>query len=169
MFGNRADEIVGRFVEATDAQQRVRPGPPFLETDFVEYVGMISPDSRWLAYTSDESGSPEIYVTAFPDRGRKWQVSTSGGQSPRWNSNGSEILYHSTDGTLIAVAVESRAGGLMIGEAVPLFNTGVQPFGNHFWALSDDGERVLVLETMAEQETPNLSVVVNWLDAVGGP
>ena len=142
---------------------------PFIETEFVEYTGMISPDGRWLAYGSDESGSPEIYVTAFPERGRKWQVSTSGGQSPRWRADGSEILYHATDGTLTAVAVESRAGGLLIGEAVPLFNTGVQPFGNHFWAISDDGERALVLETMTEQETPNLSVVVNWLDAVGGP
>ena len=130
---------------------------------------MISPDGRWLAYGSDESGSPEIYVTAFPERGRKWQVSTSGGQSPRWRADGSEILYHATDGTLIAVAVESRAGGLLIGEAVPLFNTGVQPFGNHFWAISDDGERALVLETMTEMDAPNLSVVVNWLDAVGGP
>jgi serine/threonine protein kinase len=142
---------------------------PFLETDFVEYTGMISPDGRWLAYGSDESGSPEIYVTAFPERGRKWQVSTNGGQSPRWRADGSEILYHATDGSLIAVAMESRAGGLMIGEAVPLFNTGVQPFGNHFWALSDDGERALVLETMTEQDAPNLSVVVNWLDAVGSP
>ncbi|MEX1311157.1 MAG: protein kinase [Candidatus Sulfomarinibacteraceae bacterium] len=142
---------------------------PFIETEFVEYTGMISPDGRWLAYGSDESGSPEIYVTAFPERGRKWQVSTSGGQSPRWRADGSEILYHATDGTLTAVAVESRAGGLLIGEAVPLFNTGVQPFGNHFWAISDDGERALVLETMTEQETPNLSVVINWLDAVGGP
>ena len=142
---------------------------PFIDTDFVEYTGMISPDGRWLAYGSDESGSPEIYVTAFPERGRKWQISTSGGQSPRWGAGGSEILYHATDGTLIAVAVESRAGGLLIGEAVTLFNTGVQPFGNHFWALSDDGERVLVLETMTEMDAPNLSVVVNWLDAVGGP
>ncbi len=141
---------------------------PFIETDFVEYTGMISPDGRWLAYGSDESGSPEIYVTAFPERGRKWQISTSGGQSPRWRADGSEILYHATDGTLIAVAMESRAGGLLIGEAVPLFNTGVQPFGNHFWAISDDGERTLVLETITEMDAPNLSVVVNWLDAVGG-
>ncbi len=141
---------------------------PFIETDFVEYTGMISPDGRWLAYGSDESGSPEIYVTAFPERGRKWQISTNGGQSPRWRADGSEILYHSTDGTLVAVAVESRAGGLLIGEAVPLFNTGVQPFGNHFWSLSEDGERALVLETMTEMDAPNLSVVVNWLDAGGG-
>ena len=141
---------------------------PFIDTDFVEYTGMISPDGRWLAYGSDESGSPEIYVTAFPERGRKWQISTSGGQSPRWGAGGSEILYHATDGTLIAVAVESRAGGLLIGEAVTLFNTGVQPFGNHFWAISEDGERTLVLETMTEMDAPNLSVVINWLDAVGG-
>jgi len=141
---------------------------PFIETDFVEYTGMISPDGRWLAYGSDESGSPEIYVTAFPERGRKWQVSTSGGHSPRWNADGDEILYHAVDGTLTAVAAEGRDGGLLIGEAVPLFNTMVQPFGSHFWALSEDGDRALVLETMSEQDAPDLSVVVNWLSAVGG-
>jgi serine/threonine protein kinase/Tol biopolymer transport system component len=141
---------------------------PFIETDFVEYTGMISPDGRWLAYGSDESGSPEIYVTAFPERGRKWQVSTSGGHSPRWNADGDEILYHAVDGTLTAVAAEGRDGGLLIGEAVPLFNTMVQPFGSHFWALSEDGDRALVLETMSEQDAPNLSVVVNWPATVGG-
>ncbi len=142
---------------------------PFIETVFIEFGAMISPDGRWLAYASDESGSPEIYVTAFPDRGRKWQVSTNGGQTARWNPNGREILYHASDGALVSVPVEAREGGLLIGEATPLFNTMVQPFGSLLWAVTDDGERVLAMETMSEEEAPNLSVVVNWLDAVGRP
>jgi serine/threonine protein kinase/Tol biopolymer transport system component len=139
---------------------------PFIETEFVEVYGMFSPDGRWLAYMSNESGSPEIYVTAFPEPGRKWQISINGGQSPRWNENGSEILYHASDGMITAVRVDAREGGLLIGEATPLFNTRLQPYGNYFWALSPDGERVLAMETGSEHDAPNLSVVVNWLDSV---
>ncbi len=65
-----------------------------------------------------------------------------------------------------AVRVEPRDGGLLIGEATPLYNTRLQPYGNYFWALSPDGERVLAMETGSEHDAPNLSVVVNWLDAV---
>ena len=129
---------------------------------------MFSPDGRWLAYQSDESGRPEIYVTAFP------RARPASGRSPpvavcgRAGADGPEILYHATDGTLMAVPVESRAGGLVVGSAVALFNTGLQPSGSPTWALSADGERVLVIETITEMDTPNLTVVVNWLDAVGG-
>jgi len=140
---------------------------PFIESEFNEGVPMISPDGRWLSYSSDESGSPEIYVTAFPERGRKWQVSADGGNSPRWNADGSEILFHGADGTLTVVGIESRGGGLMIGEAIPKYNTMIQPFGAHFWAISEDGERILALEPMSEQSAPSLSVVVNWMAAGG--
>jgi len=126
---------------------------------------MFSSDGRWLAYQSDESGAPEIYVTAFPKRGRKWQISTSGGQAPRWTANGSEILYHAPDGALVAVAVEPHDGGLLIGEAAPLFNTMVQPTGSHYWDVSPDGESVLAMEAVSNRDAPNLSVVVNWLEA----
>jgi len=139
---------------------------PFIETEFGETLGMFSPDGRWLAYVSNESGSPEIYVTVFPVRGRKWQISIDGGQSPRWNENGSEIVYHAGDGMLTAVQVEARNGGLLIGEATPLLNTGLQPVIGHFWGLSPDGESVLALETISERNAPNISVVVNWRQPV---
>jgi len=135
---------------------------PFIQTEFDETWGMISPDGRWLAYTSNESGGPEIYVTAFPEHGRKWQVSTDGGVTARWNADGSEILYHAPDGALASVRIESRMGGLLIGEPTPLFNSSLQPFGALFWALSDDGQRLLVMEPTAVRATPGLSVVVNW-------
>jgi len=135
---------------------------PFIKTDFDEAFGMFSPDGRWLAYMSSESGKPEVYVTSFPEPGRKWQVSTDGGHSPRWREDGTEIVYHAIDGTLTAVSVEARGGGLLIGEATELFNTRLQPAGSHFWAMSPDGERILALETMTEHDSPNLSVIVNW-------
>jgi len=140
---------------------------PVVEGEFNEWGGMFSPDGKWIAYVSDESGRPEVYLTSFIDRGRKWQVSTGGGQGPRWSSDGSEIIYHSTDGTLISVSIEARDGGLFIGQAKPLFNTQLQPFGPYFWALSGDDERVLTLEPTSNVDEPNLSVVVNW-PSVGG-
>jgi len=141
---------------------------PFIEGEFNEWSGVVSPDGRWLAYCSDESGRPEVYVTAFPTRGRKWQVSVNGGQAPRWSEDGSEIICHQTDGMLISFAIEARNGGLLIGESEPLFNTMLQPFGPYFWDMTSDGERILTLEPTSNVDEPNLSVVVNWLDAVGG-
>jgi hypothetical protein len=64
---------------------------------------------------------------------------------------------------LTSVQIEPRDGGLLIGEAKPLFNTGLQPSTGHSWALSEDGESVLALETTSERGAPNISVVVNWL------
>jgi serine/threonine protein kinase len=136
---------------------------PFIRNEFIETFPVFSPDGRWLAYQSDESGAPEIYVTAFPEPGRKWQISTNLGQSPRWNEDGSEILYHAPDGTITSVAVEPRDGGLLIGEATSLYNTRLQPSNYYFWALSVDGESILAMETGTEHDAPNLSVVINWL------
>ena len=138
---------------------------PFIATEFNDVNAMFSPDGRWLAYQSDESGRPEVYVTAYPDRGRKWQISTDGGQGPRWSHDGSEVLYQSADGSLVAVRVEPRNGGLLIGKAETLFNTMIQPTGNYFWDIAADGERVLAMEAVSSREAPNLSVVVNWLQA----
>jgi hypothetical protein len=135
---------------------------PYIQTEFDEIGGMISPDGRWLAYTSNVSGRPEIYVTSYPEPGRKWQVSTDGGVTARWNSDGSEILYHAPDGMLTSVPIEARRGGLLIAQPTPLFNTTVQPFGAMFWALSEDDDRLLVMESTATRDTPGLSVVVNW-------
>ena len=138
---------------------------PFIATDFNDVNAMFSPDGRWIAYQSDESGSPEVYVTAYPDRGRKWQISTDGGQGPRWSHEGSQVLYQSSDGSLVSVRVEPRDGGLLIGEAETLFNTMIQPTGSYFWDMSADGETVLAMEAVSNREAPNLSVVVNWLQA----
>ena len=141
---------------------------PFLQTEFTEALGMFSPDGRWLAYVSDESGSPEIYVTAYPDRGRKWQISTNGGQAMRWDRDGSAIVYHAPDGTLVRVQVEARAGGLLIGEAEPLFNTHTQPSLANYWDISPDGQRILGMESVSQDDERNLNVVLNWLEAAGG-
>ncbi len=140
---------------------------PFILTEFTEALGMFSPDGSWLAYVSDESGSPEIYVTAFPDRGRKWQISTNGGQAMRWDRDGSAIIYHAPDGTLVRVRVEERDGGLLIGEAEPLFNTHTQPSLANYWDISPDGQKILGMESVSQDDERNLNVVLNWFEGAG--
>jgi eukaryotic-like serine/threonine-protein kinase len=78
---------------------------PFLQTPFRENEGRFSPDGRWIAYRSNESGRPEVYVQTFPAGGGKWQVSTSGGLLPQWRGDGREVFYTSTDRKLMAVDV----------------------------------------------------------------
>ena len=77
-----------------------------LRTPFNEAQPAISPDGRWLAYSSDENGRNEVYVRSWPDLDRKWQVSTEGGSVPRWNSNGGEIFFLDA-GALYAVEFDA--------------------------------------------------------------
>jgi eukaryotic-like serine/threonine-protein kinase len=79
---------------------------PFLQTEFSEEHPQFSPDGRWLTYTSNESGRPEIYIQSFPPSGGKWRVSTHGGAHPRWRGDGKELFYLDLRGKkLLAVAV----------------------------------------------------------------
>ena len=100
---------------------------PFLETSFTETRGRFSPDGRWIAYASDESGQREIYVTRFAEPGEKRRVSTAGGVWPRWRRDGREIFYLSPDNTLTAATVNSERGGFEAGAARPLFAVRPRP------------------------------------------
>ena len=82
---------------------------PFLGTPFNETSGRFSPDGRWVAYVSNETGAPEVYVTRFPGPSGKWPISTGGGTYPRWRADGREIFYVSR-GTLMAAAVGNGQG-----------------------------------------------------------
>src|SRR5262249_51547103 len=77
-----------------------------LKTPFEERDGQFSPDGKWIAYQSNESGRFEIYVRPFPGPGGKIQISTSGGAQPRWNKNGKEIFYVSLDSKMMAAPVQ---------------------------------------------------------------
>ncbi len=126
----------------------------------------ISPDGRWMAYTSDESGQAQIYVRPFPDVDKeRWQVSTNGGNSPLWSPDGRELFYFS-DGAVSAVTVNTKptfsAGtprtlfrGKYIG---PLMNSGAS------WDISPDGKRCLMLKEDAGGGPRKISVVLNWTE-----
>jgi serine/threonine protein kinase len=138
-----------------------RKARPVLATPFREWSPQFSPDARWIAYTSDESGKPEVYVRALQGSSGKWQISSGGGSYPRWRRDGKEIFYIAADKTL--VAVEVRAGSdIVTGMATPLFHTQIQSTDIGFqYDVSADGQRFLI-NTIAPEENSAITVVQNW-------
>ena len=130
-----------------------------------EIQGQFSPDGKWIAYTSDESGSPEVYVRHFPDVGRKWQISTHGGVQGRWRDNARELFYLALDGTLMAVDVEASSSSFEPGAPHPLFNTGITgSFVDRFnqYLVTRDGQHVLVNRSADDENSAPITVVMNW-------
>ena len=125
-----------------------------------ERDGRFSPDGHLIAYTSDESGMPEVYVAPFPGPGGKRQISKDGGSSPLWRADGSEIFYLDRDERLMVASVNQR-DGLTVGEVRPLF--AIQRGGQRrVYDVSPDGQRILV-NAADEQTSSPFTVVVNWM------
>jgi len=137
---------------------------PFLASPSNELQGKFSPDVRWIAYTSDESGAPEVYVRRFPGGDGKWRVSTHGGTQPRWRHDGKEIFYLALDGRLMAAAVTSESSTFETGAPRTLFDTGITTgFLDHdLYVVSRDGQRILVNVSAEEKNPSPITVVVNW-------
>jgi eukaryotic-like serine/threonine-protein kinase len=134
---------------------------PFLQTPFNEYDGQFSPDGRWVAYVSDESGKDEVYVTPFPGPGGKWQISTAGGTFPRWRRDSTEIFYLAPDNKLMAAAVNGKGSSFEVGAVKPLFEArALDPTRNRF-AVSADGQRFLMNSAPQTTSAP-ITVVLNW-------
>ena len=136
---------------------------PFLQTEANEAGAQLSPDGRWIAYASDESGSYEVYVRSFPDARARWQVSTKGGVGPHWRRDGKELFYYSADGKLMSAEVKSGTS-FEAGAPVALFEfrsgNGV-PFIAPFTAAAD-GQRFLLNTLVDESGGSPLTIVLNW-------
>jgi Tol biopolymer transport system component len=137
---------------------------PFLQTEFGEAQAVFSPDGRWIAYASVESGSPEVYIRPFtPEKasesgtGGKWLVSNGGGQRPRWRGDGEELYYISP--APLQLAVDINAGSVpQLGVprrlfAVPLINN---------YTVTADGKRFLRLSSSGGASASPFRVVTNW-------
>ena len=140
---------------------------PFHATEFREGQGRISPDGKWVAYTSGESGRLEVYVKSFTGGAGKWQVSSAGGAEPRWRKDGKELFYVALDGMIMAV--ELRAGGSIdVLQPTPLFDTHLPPSDlNHYggtarYDVSHDGMRFLINSVVVPATPPTLNVITNW-------
>jgi serine/threonine protein kinase len=136
-----------------------------LSSKFTEAQGQVSPDGNWIAYASDESGRFEIYVTQFPEKRGRWQISTTGGSQPWWRGDGKELFYLGPEQTLMSVAV--RPGGDAFEAAVPaaLFKANFPAVVPAFWSnyvATADGQRFLVAELLPEAAATPINVVLNW-------
>jgi serine/threonine-protein kinase len=131
----------------------------FLRTPANEDLGRFSPEGGWIAYQSDESGRPEVYVTAYPGPGGRFQVSTNGGSAPVWSRDGREIFYQG-GGKMMSAAVETRP---KFRAAVPRPLFELKNLDEY--DVAPDGQRFVMIRTKGQGEAPNsLAVVLNWFD-----
>jgi Tol biopolymer transport system component len=138
---------------------------PFLESSFVETRGRFSPDGRWIAYASDESGQLEIYVARFTEPGERRRVSTAGGLWPRWRRDGKEIVYLASNNMLAAATVNGEGANFEVGAVRTLFAVRPRPMvtlGDYPYDVSADGQRFLVNTLVEETASAAITLVVNW-------
>jgi Tol biopolymer transport system component len=145
-----------------DGGQRVR----VTSTAVAEDEPQFSPDGRWIAYMSPESGNAEIYVQPFPGPGERKRISTNGGVQPKWKRDGRELYYLLPDGTLMAV--EMTVGTTIEpGIPRPLFQTRLTPSAiTDQYAVTADGQRFLVLTPVGDASETPITVVFNWTAAL---
>ncbi|MBA3296267.1 MAG: PD40 domain-containing protein, partial [Acidobacteria bacterium] len=137
---------------------------PVAQTAAAEFSGRFSPDGRWVAYESDESGRSEIYVQTFPDLARKVQISTGGGSAPVWRGDGRELFFRSPDDRLMAARIASSGTQLDTDTPTALFALPAGPnrdgSASAPYGASRDGQRFLV-NTFVEGASP-ITVLLNW-------
>jgi eukaryotic-like serine/threonine-protein kinase len=139
---------------------------PVLQSPFVESAGQFSPDGKWIAYHSTESGRFDVYICAFPSSAGKWQISDRGGAIPRWRADGKELFYVSPDLKMMAVTIRASAAGVEAETPRELF-TYPAPGFNSPYDVAADGQRFLLAErSEAQGGAPPLTVVVNWQAAL---
>jgi eukaryotic-like serine/threonine-protein kinase len=142
----------------------------FAKRSHNEFAGQLSPDGKWLAYQSNESGRYEVYIRAFPGdssgAGGKWQVSNQGGDLPRWQGDGKELFYVAAN-RLIAATIGENATSVQAGSPRELFSlpTATGAYAAFTYDVTADGQRFLVLEAAAvgaQLTGAPLTVIVNW-------
>jgi Tol biopolymer transport system component len=139
---------------------------PFLRTEFSEFSAQVSPDGRWVAYVSDESGNFEVFVQSFPVPGNKRRVSAAGGTEPKWRRDGRELFYLAPDRSLMAASV-STVQRLDIGMPKLLFRTHAgEVGGRNRYAVSADGQRFLIESQVSQPASTSITVVLNWPTAL---
>jgi hypothetical protein len=137
-----------------------------------EINGRFSPDNRWFAYQSNESGRFEVYVQSYPPSGGKWQISTAGGGVPMWRGDGKELFYLSLDGTFFAAPIKVIGAGLEIGLPMKLFKhrlAGRSNRNRNSWVATRDGQRFLLNAPNDDGTSRSIQVVLNWMAGLKKP
>jgi eukaryotic-like serine/threonine-protein kinase len=147
------------LVEGAPGGPKLRP---FLDSKFAKFNPSFSPDGKWVAYRSDETGRSEIYVTPYPGPGGRFQISTDGGQFPRWAGDGRELFYRNqADDKMMAVEIQTEPT-FRAGKPTVLFE---RRYGNGY-DVSPDGKRFLMVKPAGGEQAPTdqLNVVLNWFE-----
>jgi Tol biopolymer transport system component len=147
---------IGLFSPGTQPESKL-----LLGSEANEDEPALSPDGRWLAYTSDASGRREVVVRPFPDLGSKWQISSEGGFSPRWSRNGREIFYR--DGTELMVVAVEGGKDFAAGRPRPLFKDSIPAWLNGGYDVSPNGQSLLTME-IEEDGAKQIVVVLDWFE-----
>ena len=141
---------------------------PVVQTEFNEGVAEFSPDGRWIAYQSDKTGQPEIYVRPFPGPGNDFRASSSGATQVRWRGDGKELFYVSADGRLVALPITVSPDGTRVdfGSPMPLFTTNMLgETMNTFkpqYVVSRDGRSFVMQSRPGDADASPISIVLNW-------
>jgi len=146
---------------------------PFVVSAFSERAARFSPDGRWVAYVSDQSGRDEIHVRPFSGPAETISISNDGGTEPAWSPNGTELFYRDREGRMMSVAVKPT-GDLAPERPRVLFDNAVfdrDPIGRGYanYDVSPDGESFLMVQTYRSREAPRIHVVLNWAEELKRP
>jgi Tol biopolymer transport system component len=142
---------------------------PFPESPAEGRHPSISPDGRWLLYSSTQTGSREVFVESMPEAtggrsaGAKKQVSITGGAQPVWSADGKELFYVAADGKMMSVPVELGAASFKLGVPEPLFQTRLEFESiQRQYDVSADGKRFLLAQPLEESGSVPITVIINW-------
>jgi len=134
---------------------------PVAQTEFAESLGTFSPDGRWIAYTTDETGQPNVYIQPFLRAGGRHRISPNGGRNAHWRADGRELFYLDLNGAMTAVAIDLIASS-PAGLPTMLFQAGAVSVVHNAYAVTRDGQRFLVNRPQNAGATAPLTVIVNW-------
>jgi Tol biopolymer transport system component len=156
----------GRDLWALDMTSPDHPPLVVANTPAQELLAQFSPDGRWVAYQTNESGPFQVRVQRFPDAGGKWQVSTAGGVAPRWRADGKELYFLAPDATMMAVPVTAAGASFEHGTPVALFPTrivdgGTVAAGRPQYAVARDG-RFLINQPLGDATAAPITLILNW-------
>jgi Tol biopolymer transport system component len=165
--GDETGQDLWMAPQSTAASGEPQKPSAYLASPFNEANGVFSPDGRWIAYESDESGRPEVYVQGFPLTNQKVQISSGGGTDAAWSKNGGELFYLAADRNLTAVPYRSTAATFEPGVGKVLFPVPGN-FVRRSYAVTGDGRRFLIGKSVDEDISEPISVVLNWLDELKG-
>jgi eukaryotic-like serine/threonine-protein kinase len=155
-------EVLHLWVLPTSGNRKPRRLLPGASAD-VE--GQFSPDGHWVAYSSNESGTWQVYVASFPGPGGKYQISTDGGQQPRWRRDGKELFYLSRARRLMAVSVRTGSAFEFSAPSAMFETRAHEPLtAEEFFTydVSHDGQRFLINANGAKNELHPVDIILNW-------